>query len=163
MTISKSGKGRKRDHPPSNARKRRAAHLSRAAEVRERKRLRALRAEIHRAMEAAAEMVESSKGSILAPKPYRALDKKDDSGWQIADANGTVVDHDTSRDKARAKAKMMTKNPEAFYSSPPITREEAMLELGWRAATAEEIEEYRRANPRARSLPVEAKIVRASS
>jgi hypothetical protein len=153
---------------PSNHRKRREMHVQRDAEMKSRKRLRRLRAEIHAAMAVARRMVEDDQAQPVempAPKPYRAPDVKDPLGWQILDAAGSVVAHEKSRDKARGAAKEMNESDD-FYTYTcvdtarrPMTQDEAMLSLGWRRATKEEIAEHYESNPRERhkALPVEVK------
>lgn len=105
-----------------NAERRREEHLTRAAARRERKRIRRLRAEIHAAMIKADEMVKASPLWTKAGA-FRAPDVKTEQGWQILDIDGNVT-YAPSRDKARALAWEMDK-------MPALTRDDAMLVLGW--------------------------------
>lgn len=84
---------------------RRAIHLRLRDNLRDRKRLRKARAEIHAAMGVAKEMVENSKVPAVINGPFRAPDVKDNAGWQVWSSEDVLVHHASSRDKARAWAK----------------------------------------------------------
>jgi hypothetical protein len=143
----------KNDHP-SSARVRRATHLERAAVIRDRKRVRRLRGEIHAAMALAKRIAAHSSGPQPTVGPYRAPDVKDHSGWQVLDKDEACVAHATSRDKARLLARRATAG-EIQITLGPVRRdrEDVMLTLGW-----ERVEEDMA--PDGRGLPVEEKYRR---
>lgn len=125
--------------PSSNARVRRQAHLERDREIKERKRLRRRRGEIHAAMTAASFLIAASQHDAVesaSPYSYKATDqKRAGNGWEILrydDTNDSisVFGYSGSRDKARAWAREMNENPE---SAPvkALTPDQAMLSLGF--------------------------------
>ena len=144
---------------PSNARRRRELHVMRDSIVKQRKRLRRRRAEIHRAMEIAKALVEASQRDADTYS-YRALDQKSEgNGWIIVRWLEGSERHDeerfgyaASRDKARKWAREMNESPE---SAPGITRDEAMRQLGYRRVLGD------KGAGQVTSKPVEQKFERA--
>lgn len=150
--------------PPSNARVRRQAHLERQGLVRERKRLRRQRAEIHAAMRQAVNLTLLAGHGHDEVRPYRALDTKDHTGWLYVDARGETYS-ETSRDKARAAVKRLNE-------ADPVTRDGVMLSLGFERtrpnASSRMIDHPRIEGQRIRvydvdPTPVEKKFVRVGS
>lgn len=119
---------------PSSARRRHETHTIISTQLRERKRLRKLRGEIHAALEQATALFNQPR-LIVHVGPYRAPDVKEDGkGWQVLDYDERVTVYAGSRDKARAKAKELTDADEFYTESVPSTYasvDEALLELGW--------------------------------
>jgi hypothetical protein len=119
---------------PGNHRTRRTLHLSFAAALRERKRLRRLRREIHEAMDQARVMVAESGAPRIIEGPFRAPDVRVAGlGWQILGPGDELIAYASSRDKARARTKAANDGSEPIKTTGyPITQDEAMLRLGWR-------------------------------
>ena len=104
-----------------NATARRAKHIKFKNALRDRKRARKLRGEIHAVMLSARDMV----GTGPQDGPFRAPDIRTDVGWQVLNVYEQPVAFATSRDKARAKAKELN-------DTPAMTYDQALAQLGWR-------------------------------
>jgi hypothetical protein len=118
--------------------KRKSLHREFADRMRERRRLRRLRAETTSAyLAASAEVRAAPRREPELAMSYRAPDVKDGVGWRIEDEKGDVVEYAKSRDKARARAKKMTEESvqNAVDTAPlSFTLEDAMAKRGYEYA-----------------------------
>lgn len=121
--------------------RRRETHRTFAGALRERKRLRRQRAEIHAALEQA-----KRPKIIVHVGPFRAPDVKTEQGWVIFDSDDRVCAYVSSRERARKEAHAMTEDgTTSVYTEAPDV-DGTMTKLGFKRIGPDR-DEQDKANP----------------